>query len=82
MSYLEVIALLFMILGFAIVYLAKLIVKKYNFNEKMVCNFESELNDEELVEYKYNKAIVNVKIFGLIVALPGLILILITFYKK
>ena len=73
---------MFMIPGFAIVYLAKLIVKKYKLNEKTVCNFENELNEEELIEYKCNKAIVKVKIFGLIVALPGLILILITFYKK
>lgn len=82
MSYLQVLALLFMIPGFAIVYLAKLIVKKYKLNERSVCNFENELTDEEILEYKLNKAILKVKIFGLIVALPGLILFLIIFYKR
>jgi hypothetical protein len=71
-----------MIPGFAIVYLAKLIVKKYKLNERSVCNFENELTDEEILEYKLNKAILKVKIFGLIVALPGLILFLIIFYKR
>lgn len=71
-----------MIPGFAIVYLSKLIVKKYRLNESAVCDFENELNEEELIEYKCNKATVKVKIFGLIVALPGVILILSTFLKK
>nr|WP_010251779.1 hypothetical protein [Acetivibrio cellulolyticus] len=81
MLYLKVLALIFMISGFASVYLAKYIVNKYNLKERAVCSFEADLTEEELEEYKYNKAIVNVKIFGALVALPGVILILIVFSK-
>ena len=76
MSSLEILGLFFMVPGFAIVYLAKKIVNKYSLNEKVVCNFEDELADEELAEYKFNKAVLNVKIMGLCTSLPGLILIL------
>lgn len=66
-----------MVPGFAIVYLAKFIVNKYKLNEKAVCNFEHELTEEKLMEYKFNKAIVNVKILGFFIALPGVILLLV-----
>ena len=82
MSNLEILGLFFMVPGFAIVYLAKKIVNKYSLNEKAVCNFEDELTDEELAEYKFNKAVLNVKIMGMSISLPGLILFLVGFNIK
>ncbi len=76
--YLQILAMLFMIPGFGIVYLAKFIVDKYKLNEKAVCNFKHELTDEQLIEYKLNKAVVNIKILGFFIALPGVILLLVS----
>jgi len=76
--YLQILAILFMIPGFAIVYLAKFIVKKYKLNEKAVYTYGNELTEEQLMEYKFNKAVVNIKILGFFIALPGVILLLVS----
>lgn len=81
-SYVEVAGLMLMVPGFAVVYLAKIIVDKYRLNEKAVCDFEDELTEEELAEYKFNKAILNVKMMGMAISLPGLILFAIGIFKK
>lgn len=81
-SYIEIIGLVLMVPGFAVVYLAKFIVDKYQLNEKAVCNFKDDLTEEELAEYKVNKAILNVKMIGMAISLPGLILFAIGIFKK
>lgn len=72
-------ALLFLIVGFGTVFLAKSVVEKYQINEKVTCNFEHEMTEEELLKYKYDKAVVNTKMAGMLIALPGLILIVMLF---
>lgn len=81
-SYMEIGALILMLPGFVVVYLAKIIVKKYGLNEKAVCDFKDELTEEELVEYKFNKAILKVKMMGMTILLPGLILFAIGIFMK
>ncbi|HOQ00584.1 MAG TPA: hypothetical protein PK604_07130 [Acetivibrio clariflavus] len=76
-SYLEILGLLLMIPGAVTIYLAKMIVNKRRLYEKITCNFEDELTEEELTEYKNNKAILTVKTMGMMLLLPGLILIII-----
>ncbi len=82
MAYTEIMGLVLMLPGFVVVYLAKIIVDKYRFNEKAVCDFKDELTEEELAEYKFNKAILNVKMMGMAISLLGLIFFAIGIFKK
>jgi hypothetical protein len=58
---------------------AKFIVAKFNLNKDVKCEFEHQMSEEELEQYKVNKAVVNLKMLGMLVALPGLILIIVAF---
>lgn len=69
----------FLLAGFGMVFGAKTLVKKYNLDKKVNCSFEGELSEEEVQDYKLTKAAVNVKMLGLLVSVPGLVLILIAF---
>ena len=73
---LQIISIILIIIGGIFVFGSSLIVKKFNIAEKMICNFDKELSEEELIEYKNNKALVNVKMLGLLIALPGIIIML------
>jgi len=79
MIILKILAFAFLLAGFGMVFGAKNLVRKFNMDEKARCNFEHEMDEEELKQYKFNKAAVNTKMMGMLVALPGLILILIAF---
>ncbi|MCX7708939.1 MAG: hypothetical protein N2484_03720 [Clostridia bacterium] len=79
MNFLKILAFLFLAAGFGIVFAARTIVKKYHLDQKSKCDFENEMTGEELQQYKVNKATVNVKMMGMLVALPGLILIVVLF---
>jgi hypothetical protein len=79
MEPLEILSLAIMVIGFVIVYMSKAIVKKYNLAEKQTCEHEAEMTEEEIKDYKYNKAVFNIKILGLIVSIPGLVLFIIYF---
>lgn len=81
-SYLEILGLLLMVPGAVTIYLAKMIVSKHRLYEKITCNFEEELTEEELTEYKSNKAVLTVKTMGMMLLLPGLILIIIALSTK
>ena len=69
----------FLLAGFGIVFGAKSLVKKYGLDKKVNCNFEGELSEEEVQNYKLAKASVNLKMMGLLVSVPGLVLILLAF---
>ncbi len=74
---LKIIAYTFLILGFLIVFLANWIVTKYNLVNTIICEFEDEMTEDEILQYKNNKAIVNLKMYGMLIALPGLIMTII-----
>ena len=76
---LKIMAGLFLIAGFCVVLAAKNLVKKFKLEEKVEIKFEHEMNEEEMAQYKFMKATVNVKIYGMLVALPGIILTLVAF---
>lgn len=76
---LKIMAGIFLIAGFGTVLEAKLIVKKMKLDQKVSVNFENEMDDEEEAQYKRDKAMINVKMTGMLIALPGLILTLIAF---
>ncbi len=77
MDLLDIISLIVLAIGFIIVLSAKAIVKKLNLVEKQKCQNASEMTEDEIQEYKYNTAIFKTKIAGLVILLPGLILLFI-----
>ena len=76
---LKIMAGLLLISGFIVVLAAKSLVKKFNMEEKVEIKFEHEMDEEEISQYKYMKATVNVKMYGMLIALPGIILTLVAF---
>jgi len=79
MLVLKILAGLILIAGFAMVLAAKTIVKGFGLDKKIKLENENELEPEEIDEIKMLKATVNIKLYGMLVALPGLILTLIAF---
>lgn len=79
MLFLRVLAFLFLVPGFGVVFAARRIVEKYNLDKNVRSEYGDEMDEEELKQYKYNKAVVNLKMLGMLIALPGLILIMIAF---
>jgi hypothetical protein len=76
---LKILPFIFIIPGFFTVFLAKMIVAKYNLEAKQKANFDHDMNDEELAQYKLNKALVSVKMLGMLIALPGLAILIIAY---
>jgi hypothetical protein len=77
--FLKILSIILLIPGFSCAIFSKFIVKKFNLHEKVECDFEHQMKEEEILEYKFNRAEVNTKITGLLLALPGVILVLIAF---
>lgn len=81
MEPLEILSLVIMAIGFIIVYSAKVIVRKYDLAKKQTCEHEAEMTEQEVEEYKLNKAVFNIKILGMIVSIPGIILFILVFRR-
>lgn len=79
MLILKILSFVFLIPGFLTVFLARMIVNKTGLNKKMKVDFENEMTEEELEKYKFNKALVNVKMLGMLIALPGMVFLFIAF---
>lgn len=75
----KVLAFLFMIPGVVIVFAAPRIVELWKLDEKTEYELSYDMPEEEVKKYKYNRAMVNVKMLGLLVALPGFIFLIIGF---
>ncbi len=78
MKPIDIVALVIMAIGFAVVISSSAIVKKFKLTEKQVCKFADQMSEEELENYKLNKAIFNIKITGLVITIPGLVLLLVS----
>lgn len=76
---LKIIGFIFLVAGMIIVYPAPKHVKKYGLDKKIKCDFQNEMNEEEVKAYKQKKAEVNLKMMGMLIMLPGLIMLLIAF---
>ena len=76
---LKILTVVFVIPGMATVLAARWIVKKYALDRKMQCEYEDEMTEEEIAQYKNNKAVINVKMAGMLIALPGFIAAIIAF---
>lgn len=79
MAVLRILAFVFIILGFGMAISARALVQRFKLDQNTKCDFENEMDEEELKQYKLNKAIVNFKMLGMLVALPGIILLVIVF---
>lgn len=78
MKPIDIVALIIMAIGFAVVIASKAIVKKFNLAEKQECKYADQMSEEELENYKSNKAMYNIKITGLVITIPGLVLLLLS----
>ena len=75
----KIVPFIFLVPGFLTVFLAKIIVAKYSLQNNQKVNFDHSMDEEELAQYKLNKALVTVKMLGMLIALPGLALIIIAY---
>jgi hypothetical protein len=79
LTVLKIIAGILIVSGFAIVIGAKGLVKKFNLDKKVAISNESEMGEDEARDYRFVKATVSIKLYGMLIALPGLVLTLIAF---
>jgi NADH:ubiquinone oxidoreductase subunit 3 (subunit A) len=79
MTPLGILSIVIMAVGFAMVYASRFIVKKYGLDKKQKCEHESEMTAEEVEQYKFNKAVLNFKMLGMLVSIPGVVLFIINF---
>lgn len=79
MLVLKIIAGVLLLTGFGTVLEAKNLVKRFNLDKNVTVKFEHEMDEEERAEYMNMKATINVKMMGMLIALPGIILTLIAF---
>ncbi len=76
---LKVLAFILVAIGAVFIFGARTIVNRFKLNETQRCSYESEMKEEEIELYKTNKAVINIKMLGMIIALPGIVLILVVF---
>ncbi|HHV59856.1 MAG TPA: hypothetical protein GXX49_06145 [Clostridiaceae bacterium] len=79
MAALKIIAFALLAAGLGIVFGAGKIVEHFQLDKNTKCDFSFEMREEELNLYKYNKAVINTKMLGMLIALPGFILVFIVF---
>jgi|GEM_PF-592292 len=79
MLLLKILAGLIIITGFIMVLAAKSIVKKFGLDKKIKLDNETGIEPEEADDIRMLKATVNIKLYGMLVVLPGLVLTLIAF---
>ncbi|MBN2852928.1 MAG: hypothetical protein JXQ23_09370 [Clostridia bacterium] len=76
--FLKILGIAMAVIGVAVVYGAKLILKKTDLASKQTIKMEG-LETEKLKELQEYKAIAMIKIIGSLIFLPGMVLILIAF---
>ena len=79
MIILKILAIVLVGFGSFVVFGARTLTEKFGFPEKVTCSFESELTEEEISNYKEDKAVLNLKMLGILFVLPGIVLVLLFF---
>jgi hypothetical protein len=79
MLILKILGFVFLIPGILTVFGSRWLVARYGLDKNIGCDFENEMSEEELKQYRVNKAVVNLKMIGMLMALPGFIMIIIAF---
>ena len=70
-----IVSFIMIIAGAFTVFFAGWIVTKFDLKKSIQTEFEQQLEEDELEEFKYNKAIVKVKIIGMLIATPGFVIL-------
>jgi hypothetical protein len=73
---LRVIGLILVVLGLILSYTSKIIVKKYDLAQNQTVKFADEMSEQEIEEYKRNKAIAKVKMVGILLIMPGIFFVM------
>jgi len=76
---LKILAFILLIAGALTVFGARWAVGKYHLDKNMKVDHEDEMSAEEIEQYRYSKAVLNLKMLGMIILLPGMILLLVLF---
>jgi hypothetical protein len=76
---LKIIGFVLIFIGVVVVYGARHFVAKYNLDKSTKVEAGMEMDEEQLQHYKNDKAVVNLKMIGMLVALPGFVLIILAF---
>lgn len=76
---LKILAGVFLLAGFLTILEAKKLVQRLRLDKKVKISGEHEMNEEDAQDYRLVKATVSVKMIGMLIVLPGLILSLIAF---
>lgn len=76
---LKILAGIILVTGFLTVLEAKKLVQRFGLDKKVSIRYEDEMDEEEAQDYRLVKATVNVKMIGMLIALPGIILTLVVF---
>lgn len=79
MDFVKIASIILIAIGAVVNYGSSIIVKRMDLAAKMKVKEAHELTAEDLEKYKHQKAIVRVKIVGLLLLLPGVILALIAY---
>lgn len=79
MTVLKIAAILLMAAGAAVNYGARYIVKRLSLNQRVNVKEAHGFTGEALEEYKQVKALTTVKLVGLFILIPGVVLIFIAF---
>lgn len=75
----KILGFLFLVPGIVIVFGAREAVKRFSVGKNTKVEFQNEMSEAELVQYKENAAVIKVKMLGMLIALPGFVLLLIAF---
>ncbi len=71
--------MVFLVPGFYLVFAAKKLVKKYHFDERVKGPVPEGMNEEDIKQYKFQRALVNLKLLGMLILLPGVVLVYFAF---
>jgi uncharacterized membrane protein len=74
MSILRLLGFLFVVAGLVLTYGAKWIVKKWDIAQGQVVPSEHEMTPEETERYQNEKALIKVKLIGMALIFPGILL--------
>ncbi len=79
MLFLKILAFVFLGVGFIMVFASRTVVTRFGLDKNAKCEHQDQMSEDEIKQYKYNRAVVNFKMLGMLVALPGLIMVLVLF---
>lgn len=75
----KILGFILIAIGAVIVFGARYFVKKYDLDINTKIDVDTQMDEEQQQHYKNDKAVVNLKMIGMVAALPGFVLIILAF---